>query len=63
MRTADEMAGFIIEKVLDASTMYKEEEKRADVRMNFRLILTDAVRSNGSWWMETMSSMRCQRLV
>ena len=45
MRTADEMAGFIIEKVLDASTMYKEEEKRADVRMNFRLILTDAFRS------------------
>lgn len=45
MRTADEMAGFIIEKVLDASTMYKEEEKRADVRMNFRLVLTDAFRS------------------
>lgn len=45
MRTADEMAGFIIEKVVNTSiTMYKEEE-RADFRMSLRLVLTNMFRS------------------
>ncbi len=46
MRTADEMAGFIIEKVVNTSiTRYKKEEERAEYKMQLRLTLTNTFRS------------------